>query len=184
VLDGSFESEISRLEDALALFRAKPLVPRTAGARPLEGVMKEALARAGEEAERSKPVEAEIERFFEPLCDAYAESTESARLRVRRALETKRSLLAWLCGYVSQGARELERTRDERILLRALAAASMDDGRLDRRDVILALDDLFLAAERAGIDPRPHFARMAEISSGEATAAGSTRDCLRRYADR
>jgi hypothetical protein len=43
----------------------------------------------------------------------------------------------------------------------------MEDCQLDWRDTSIALHALFTAAKRAGIDPRPHFDEVGEMSSDE-----------------
>jgi hypothetical protein len=69
-----------------------------------------------------------------------------------------------------------------RHLQQPLAAVSIDDDGTDFRDTYVALGDLYIAAARCGMDPRPYFDEAAEISSGVSNIEQtSMRDFLLRF---
>ncbi len=55
-----------------------------------------------------------------------------------------------------------------------MAAVSIENCRQDFRDVLLALADLYVAAEEVGIDPRPEFNAVSRLSSEKKPAGGTT----------
>jgi hypothetical protein len=79
-----------------------------------------------------------------------------------------------LLGYVYTSASRLQSSADGEWLRKGLAAASIENCSVDYRDVLLALAELYAAAEKVGIDPKPHFAAVAELSSSDAPQGGMT----------
>ena len=65
-----------------------------------------------------------------------------------------------LLGIVYSSAEQLRATQDVKWLRTRAAAASMQGGHLDYRDFLLALADLYVSAEEAGLDPESEFEAM------------------------
>jgi hypothetical protein len=68
-------------------------------------------------------------------------------------------------GWWRRTSRRLRATQESRWLRYLLVFHSIEDNRADWRDVLLGLSDVWAAAERAGIDPHPHFQAVADLSS-------------------
>jgi hypothetical protein len=107
----------------------------------------------------------EVYRLFDNLGGIYLEASVEERAQIRDLLGDKPNLLDAAQGYVERAAQLLEQSRDARWLRLGLAAASIEDRRADYRDTLAALSDLYVAAKRAGITPRPYFQAVAEISN-------------------
>lgn len=59
----------------------------------------------------------------------------------------------------------MRKPSDELAVRRALAAISIVDLRVDYNAALATLGRLWLAARKAGLDPKPHFAAVAAISN-------------------
>src|SRR5437763_12610434 len=79
-----------------------------------------------------------------------------------------------MLGSVIRAYCQLRATRDRAWLTLGLAGASIENSRRDYRDLLLALAELYVAAEESGLDPQPEFARIATLSDGEKPAGGPT----------
>ncbi len=78
-------------------------------------------------------------------------------------------LLSW---YGVRAIKQLEATGNEIWLTRGLAAISMLDGIHYRPDDENHLARIYVAAEEKGIDPKPIFQKVSEISNNEPTKLG------------
>ncbi len=116
----------------------------------------------------------EIYTFFDQLCPAYLDATAQQRAEARAAASDKNGILSALLGYVHQLAEQIHSPTDEKWLVNGLAAVSIENCSQDFRDVLIALAELFVSAEMAGIDPKPHFKSVAELSSDRKPRGGST----------
>lgn len=140
-----------------------------------EELAREARKQAGEEQAR------EMFAFLDELCDAYrAEALPQNRAKLRADVGAARTLLAEVWAYAAQNAELVRGGEDSVRLERALAAVSLDDLRADALEVDELLARLWLAAVRAGLDPRAAFAATAAISNpgmggGGACLAGHLR---------
>ncbi len=99
------------------------------------------------------------------LCEAYLTSTSAQRTAVRDFFGGKTPLLKALDDRVTKAAFMLKSEQDTTPLRLALAAASINDTRLDYRELALSLTSLWNAAIAAGLDPARHFRDIAEMSS-------------------
>jgi hypothetical protein len=122
---------------------------------------------------RNDPCEPAFE-LFDSLCPAYLEATPWERSLLRRAVREKPGIVSALRGYVYRAAKRIHSPSDRHWLRRGLAAASIDDCSQDYRDLLLALAELYVAAERAGIKPRSEFKAVARLSSSEKPRGGLT----------
>jgi hypothetical protein len=117
---------------------------------------------------------AEIYALLDRLCPAYLDATPEQRAGVRAAVADKNGMLSALLGYVYRSANRISSPSDREWLRKGLAAISIENCSKDFRDVLLALAELCVAAEAAGIDPRPDFRAVAALSSRGKPQGGST----------
>jgi hypothetical protein len=78
------------------------------------------------------------------------------------------------------------RTAGETVTFRrGLAAASIENKQSDFRDTIVALRELFAAAQDSGIDPRDELKRVAAVSDEHPSrgGVGNMRDFLLSYTE-
>jgi hypothetical protein len=116
----------------------------------------------------------EIESILERMCAEYLIASPTERERCRAAVSDSDVVRSFLLGYVASSADRIRSPEDLGPLRRGLAAASIENCATDYRDVLLALAKLFVWAERAGIDPVPHFREVARMSSHAKPRGGTT----------
>lgn len=108
----------------------------------------------------------EMFAFLDELCDAYlAEPLPQNRAKLRADVGGLETLLSTLWFYARQNIDLVRSSEDCPRLVHALCAISLDDLRADAEDVDELLANAWLAAARAGVDPRPEFARVAAVSN-------------------
>ena len=130
--------------------------------------------RAIKEKQRAKydPYQA-IYELLDELCPAYVEASAEERAAVRAAVSEKGGVLSALLGYAYRAARRIQSPEDREWLRRGLAAISIENCSKDYRDVLLALAELYVAAEQAGMKPGTDFRAMSRLSSDEKPRGGS-----------
>lgn len=101
------------------------------------------------------------------LAELYLESSPEQRRELRHSLEVGDESRWELIAYVRRIAKLINSENDTRWLRCGLAIASLENGGFDFRDLIVSLDILRHAAERAGIDTTPYFHEAIEMSSPE-----------------
>ena len=106
-----------------------------------------------------------LSEVLDALCGTYLEVDAAQRTAIRGILDDKRTILDYLYGYMGRASRLLGSSKDVRWLRMGLAAASIEDMRVDWRDLLICLGDLYLAAKDAEIRPGRHFREVAELSS-------------------
>jgi len=126
------------------------------------------------------PVDFEaLDALLDELCGIYLEADRRQRTAIRSILHEKRSILNYLHSYMGRTSRLLESSRDRKWLRKGLAAASIVDMRVDWRDLLICLGDLWLTARRVRIRPGGHFQAMARLSNPVGRhGERSTRDLL------
>ena len=97
----------------------------------------------------------------------WSKPIDQALFRKKRGLQTA------LLGFVYRTADGINAPSDIPLLRLGLAAMSIEDFSVDYRDSLLALAELCVRAERAGIDPRPVFDEIAEMSSAQVSTGGA-----------
>lgn len=119
--------------------------------------------------------------LFIELCDLFLVSDETVRRDLRAFAAQRRELSDHLLTVANYNASEIKSSADLTPLRRGLAAISIENCALDFRDDLIALAQLYVGAEEAGIDPRPHFEFVAELSDDRPTPGGfeSTAKMLR-----
>jgi hypothetical protein len=76
-------------------------------------------------------------------------------------------MLSALLGYAYRAAKRIRSPEDREWLRWGLAAISIENCSKDWRDVLLALTELYVVAEEAGMRPKCDFAAVAKLSSDE-----------------
>jgi hypothetical protein len=107
----------------------------------------------------------ELYTLLDELGSAYLDSTADERVSLRNMLADTPTVLFEMYDYIRRTSKLLEDTENPNWLRLGLAAASLEDGRVDYRDLLEVLSDLYVAAVRASIDPRPYFQSVSRISS-------------------
>jgi hypothetical protein len=115
-----------------------------------------------------------IHAFLDELCPAYLEASAEERAAVRGAVSDKRGVLSALLGYAYRAAQRIQSPADREWLRRGLAAISIENCARDYRDVLLALAELYVVAEEAGLRPRSEFTAVSKLSSRELPRGGDT----------
>jgi len=115
-----------------------------------------------------------IYELLDELCPAYLEASAERCAAVRVAVSDKGGVLSALLGYAYRAAKRIQSPLDREWLRRGLAAISIENCARDYRDVLLALAELYVAAEEAGIRPRSDFTAVSRLSSRELPRGGDT----------
>jgi hypothetical protein len=107
----------------------------------------------------------EVSSYLERLCAHYQELGPQERAKIRARVGAFDAVFRLLWNFVEQSPSLLRGPEDADKLRLALAAISIDDARVDVELLRRALGRLWIAAARAGIDPKPEFAAIASISN-------------------
>lgn len=101
------------------------------------------------------PAEDDLD-FYVRLCRFFQASPPRV-YRLSNAVEQYDGLLNHLLGFVYIACDQLRASRDVEWLRLGLTAAGLQGARLDYRDFLLAIAELYLAAEEAGLDAAAEF---------------------------
>lgn len=84
--------------------------------------------------------------------------------------------------YAEEQGQQIQSETDATFLRQGLAACSIAGLRIDYRDLLVCLGYLYCKADDAGIDPKPYFKEVAELSDTETSALRlSTADLIRDF---
>jgi hypothetical protein len=114
----------------------------------------------------------EIEGILDRMCAEYLHATPQEREQCRSLVSDRKAVLNALLGYVHSAAKRVSSANDIDHLRLGLAAASIENCATDYRDDLVALAGIWVAAERAGIDPSPYFRAVAKLSSDREPRGG------------
>jgi hypothetical protein len=119
----------------------------------------------------------QAKEFLDVACVEYLRGDVQQRDAIRH-LFVKDSW--WpLLEYADAQGRRIESQSNVDSLRRGLAAVSIAGLRIDYRDFLVCLGELYLKAEGAGIDPLPHFKEVADLSDKQTTSLNaSTADLM------
>lgn len=129
-------------------------------------------------------VESEIFEVLDEIMEIYPNASTEQREYLRKMLDRYGAVGQYLKAYVTGNTTRLDTTVSPERLYPALLAVSIDNSNFgDYRDVLVMLGNLWLTAARAGIDPKPHFERVAAISSATVHKQGnkSTQEILATF---
>jgi hypothetical protein len=152
----------------------------------LIGVLKSRLP-LGYRDQRSKTDLEELHQTTDELCVLYLTVASEEREQIRNlAAEPSRIIDYHLFNHIGWAGKQVSTSGDGEWLRRGLAAASIEDNRLDARDTFTALGGLYLAASSVGIDCSHYFQEVAELSSAQPVYPkiawiGSIRDFLANF---
>lgn len=132
----------------------------------------------------STPVDLDqLHQVVDELCGLYLHAGEEQRQLIRSLMDGKERVRKYLHSYIGGRAASLVRSTGEPGWLDlGLAGASIANQKVDYRDLLIALGELWLAAEQVGLEPAGHFSAVAEMSSTEPVYGNrSTRELLRGF---
>src|SRR5207237_9936634 len=130
-----------------------------------------ALARAGEGPRR------DLNQAIDQLCRLYLEGSAQQREKIRVVVGNNSAVLHDLWGYIARAAEQIRADGGVAWLRTGLAVVVMEDMRADHHDTLHGMGELYLAAEKAGLDPQKEFTQLAELCSSEVSEDGhSTRE--------
>src|ERR1700685_1098193 len=110
----------------------------------------------------------ELHQTTDELCVLYLGVTSEQREQIRSlVVEPSRVINYHLFNHIGWVAKQVWASRDGEWVRRGLAAASIEDNRLEPRDMFAALGGLYVAASSASIDCSHYFQEVAELSSAE-----------------
>lgn len=125
----------------------------------------------------------ELNAAMDELCNLYLETNNQQRAEIRAWMASAPMVLRDLWGYIHRAAEQIRAGGGEQWLRFGLAVVSIEDLRVDYRDTLVGLGDLYRAAVEMKIDPRPSFAEIAAFSNSAPVQedAVSTRDFIARF---
>jgi|GEM_PF-2972408 hypothetical protein len=143
--------------------------------RKSENILNDILATAKDisgKINKREPTHEEVENIynlFNELCDLYMDAEEKTRTDIRGYVRSLRERAIYvvsglLYSYIVKASEHIKTADDQAWLWRGSAAASIEEGLLDYKDLLVSLSHLFIAGERAGLDVKSFFQRTAEIS--------------------
>ncbi|HYV21079.1 MAG TPA: hypothetical protein VEN31_00330 [Candidatus Bathyarchaeia archaeon] len=185
---GSLDERLERLDTPIRIWREARDRAFAAAFGPKEGKLSNLMGRLPQAAGAAAAVglgpRDEVFAAFDEICDLYAHS-DAARCSIIRGIVHNRESRALLGDYMGYASRILKQGGRPEWLERGIVAAAIDDQRVDYRDWLMAVGDLYLSARAAHLDPTPVLKRVAERSNPERHAASPTptRDALSNFED-
>ena len=183
---GAVDAKLAALDVPIAQWHDARERAFAAQFRPREGQLSTLMSKLPKAAAAAKgvgpgPHEAAF-ALLDEVCDLYLRS-DPKRCALIRGVVHRHEIRRLLGEYTARASRVLQQGGRPEWLARALAAASIDDQRVDYRDWLMALGDVYLSARAHGIDPAPELKRVAEISNAEPhrAAPSPTRDAMARF---
>ena len=174
---GSLEERIAAFDGPISRWQAARERAFTAKFNPKEGNLSTLMARLPPAAAAAAGVgpgpEEEVFALLDEICDGYVRA-DARRCALVRAVIHQHEVRRLLGEYVGHCARLLEKGGRPQWLDRALAGASIEDQRVDYRDWLMSLGDVYVAARTAGIDPSPALKRIGALSNAEGHRATPT----------
>jgi len=120
-----------------------------------------------------------LNELLDELADMYMAGDFRQRVDIMGMVGARRGVRNHMHGYMHRCAKQLRETRDDTWLLRGLTAAAIEDATIDWRDTLVALGELYLAAEHVRLRPMNYFRQVAEMASPEQKSGHqSTRNML------
>jgi hypothetical protein len=104
--------------------------------------------------------------FLDRVLNYYNKASAKEREDIYNAFRSRYGLLNMLIGYVYRAAEQIRLTGDQEVLHAGLTAASIENslGKVDYRDRLLALAELYVTAEEAGMNPGPAFENLCGLT--------------------
>ncbi len=102
------------------------------------------------------------------LCEVYLSATPPQQKLIRALFSEDALFHRVFDSYTQRVYEKMQSTKEVRWLYNGLVVHSLEDNRVDWRDVLVALSDLWLHAEKSGINPSSIFREVAAMSSATA----------------
>jgi hypothetical protein len=126
------------------------------------------------ELRKKDDVPGELTAFLDEHFELYYTATPEECQKIRESFAINREFEDFLLSYAQNIANRIHSADDVVLLKRGLVALSLENSGRDFRDTLITLADLYVSAESVGIDPKPLFIEVAEISSKERPRGGTT----------
>ncbi len=139
--------------------------------RPAQAELEAAAQDAREAAGNDVPLA--VFQFFDELGEHFMGSLSQPRGMIRAQVGAANALFEFLWTYIVQSPELIRQASDGPRLRAALAGICIDDARADFDQLHEVLGNLYLAATRAGIDPKPYFADAAAVANKGAGGGGT-----------
>jgi hypothetical protein len=107
----------------------------------------------------------EVNEFIGMLCSVYLTSTGKECAQIRELFDKRKHLTHALLQYSDLASKEIKAPADVQWLRLGLAAISIQNCGDDFRDGAMTLTNIYEAAEKAGMNPRPFLNEVAQLSS-------------------
>ena len=174
---GALDAKLAALDLPISQWREARERAFAAQFRPKTGQLSTLMSKLPKAAAAAKgvgpgPQEAAF-ALLDEICDLYL-SSDPQRCALIRGVVHRHEVQRLLGDYMAHASQVLAQGGRPEWLDRALAAASIDDQRVDYRDWLMGIGDIYLSARAHGIDPAPALKRVAEISNGEPHRAAPT----------
>lgn len=174
---GELETRFAALDEPIKRWRDARERAFSAKFQPKDGRLSTLMARLPPAAAAAAgvgpgPREA-VFALLDEVCDEYARSDER-RCALIRGLVHRHEAGRLVDEYTGHAARMLEQSKRPEWLDRAVASASLDDQRVDYREWLIRLGEVYVSARAAGLDPSPVLKRIAAISNAEPHRAAPT----------
>ena len=167
---------LNRLEDAVGTWLKRvndEVAARWQFKDGFDEKFRQAAERAPQQAGKS-PL-AELYAFLDELADTYLVADAELRTEIQRVVGEHQAVLGMMYNYIGHTASRLKESGSDVWLKRGLAGAAIEDARIDFRDLYILLGDLYLEANRAGINPRPFFEEVAARANREPVGQSTAR---------
>ena len=112
-------------------------------------------------------------QYLDELGEHFMNSLPQVRGLIRARVGAANNLFEFLWSYIVQTADLVQSEKNGPRLRAGLAGVCIDDARADFDDLHAALGAMYLAATRAGIDPRPYFTDAAAVANPGASGGGT-----------
>jgi hypothetical protein len=106
------------------------------------------------------------------LCSAYLNCDSDERAEIRDFVAQRECLRVCLCRYARHLIPQINSSEAIHTLRIALAALSIENCSFDFRDTLTTIADLHVSAEQVGIDAKPIFEAIGQLSTATLTSGG------------
>jgi len=125
--------------------------------------------------------------FLKQVTDAYLSGDDDLRSQIRSAFSIDVVLLKYIHTFIFEMTNAIQSKDDVQALRRGLAAASIEENRVDANTMVVLLNDLIDKARSVGIEIDSHIREVAAYSNPEPSTrcyGYSMQDFIRTYASK
>lgn len=131
----------------------------------------------------SAPLEATT-RFMDRLTDIYLEGTPEQQEHIRSAMSIDIVMLNFVHTFIFEMTQQIKGPDDAQLFRRAVAAASIEENRVDSNTMTLLLNELVARAKASGINVDDHLNEIADYTNTERSGRSfgySMQEFIRSY---